>query len=685
MKNFRKLALGGLVLASIGFTSCVDDEISEEVKVIYQNQAAFLAAQTSLIQAEADLEAAKVAHQLLLNEAQEAQNALAILNAENALELAKEEHLKALLQLKLEVQATKSQEAEKYLGKYLVEMGTVISLESDLEGQKRDLAALKATVIDGVFDKDEAIELKNIDIAALENQLTKDQEKLAQLKAVLSEPTSIGAQVIAIQKQIDDLKAENKERNARITEIRTTELAEFGDNVADYQQAKLDVEAEKKTIQTNETALENANTDLSDAQDELNDLTGGVTITFNQAVINRANAEKLKDEKEEAYNEIATLAADYSALINEIATVSASITQNKETIETIENDLAVLEADYNAKKAIFDANPSGKTVSDVGPDDKAGNHNDNSAVTYRLVLNANSNPISYGNPAYFSAADLPPGAIITPTPTSGRYFNIEADDTVESNEVAFNRAQSAFVNAQVALSNAKSELSEKEAELVELKEKQDTFDTTITTQVENAKSERDAAVKAFDLANDVVMQLELITTIENSILDLRKNLEEAKQNLKTAENELTRLAALVDDTKLNEYTALLDTIDALGLEVNLNQKVIADLQGDIAYFEGLELELEASAYSGSDYEERMEKIEDEIKAQETAVLELQKDIAKAKNDLEDIKQDKVNLEEKRVADIAELEALIEKTEAEIEQRKELAESFKKLMEEALAS
>ncbi len=693
MKNFGKLVVGGLMFASLGITtSCVDDEVSEEVKAIYQNQAAFLAAQTSLVQAEADLEAAKVTFQQLLNQAQEAQNAadaaqnaLAVLNAENALELAREEHLKALLQLKLEVQATKSEEAEKYLGKYLAETGIIIGLESDVATQKRDLAKLNAAVLDGVFDKDEAIALKNIEIAQLESKLAEDESKLALLQAVLSEPASVGAQVIAIQKEIDELKAANKERNSRINEITSTELPEFGDNVTAYQQAKTDVEAEKRAIQASEVALADANKALMEATTELNVLTGGATISYEQALLNKTNAETTKEEKEEAFNEVSSLAADYSDLINEIATVSARITQNNVLITDIESNLSVLEADYNVKKSLFDANPSGKTVSDIGADEKAGNPNDNSTVTYRLVLNANSNPISYGNPAYFSAADLPPAAIITATPTSGRYFNVEADDVVVTNSVAFDNAQAALVNAQTDLSNAKANLAKDETELTELREKEAEFDTTLTTQVENARSERDAAVTAFELAGNIVTQLEAITALENTIITSERNLEEAKQKLQTAESEVTRLSALVNDTMLAEYVALLDRIDTLTLEVDLDQKVISDLQGDIAYFEGLQLELEASNYSGSDYEERMEQIANEIKDQEVTIVATTKNIASAKNELQNLEQDKVNLEETRVADIADLEALIQKTEAEITQRKVLAEQFKSLMEEALAS
>lgn len=684
MTNFKQLTIGVLMLGTLGVTSCVDDEISSEVKAIYQGQAAFLSAQSNLKQAEADLKAADAAYQLLINEAKEAQNELEILQAQNALELAREEHIKALLQLKLDVEATKSAEAEKYLGQYLGEKGKVMTLKSSVSSLNADLLRLNATVADGIFDTEEAIELEEINIAQYENQLVEDEFILGLLKAVESDPASVGNQVIEIQKQIDALKAENKEKNARVTEISTTELPEFGNDLLDYQNIKTEVQGLKNSVQSQEVDLSELNDQLAEVQEELAQLTGGTAITYEQALINKNNAEATKDEKQDIFDTVSMLAAEYSDLINDIAAVDAQIKQKETTISNIEDDLIILESEFDLRKSIFDNDPSGKTVDDDGADGKAGNANDNSAVTYHLVLDATADPISYEAQAYFSSADLPVGAVIGAVPTDGEYFDVEADDTVVYNEDAFNAAQSAFINAQVALSDEKSDLADYEANLVELKEKQAAFDTTLSTQVENARIEKEEADAAYSLASDIVSLLESIIPIENDILNTKTSLEIDKQRLVDSESELNRLADLVDNATFAAYSALLAQVFQLQQAVAINEDMINDLEGDIIYFEGLELELEASNYDGSDYEERMERIAEEIKDQEVAILATKKNIASAKNKLEELKQDKVDLEETRLTDIAEIEARIELLETEISQREQLAQNYLALMNDALS-
>ncbi|GAA3611403.1 hypothetical protein Q4Q39_05075 [Flavivirga amylovorans] len=685
MTNFKQLTIGVLMLGTLGVTSCVDDEISSEVKAIYQGQAAFLSAQSNLKQAEADLKAADAAYQLLINIAKEAQNELEILEAQNALEIAREEHIKALLQLKLDVEATKSSEAEKYLGQYLSEKGNIMTLKSSISSLNADLLRLNATVADGIFDTEEAIELEEINIAQYENQLVEDEFILGLLKAVESDPASVGNQVIEIQKQIDALKAENKEKNARVTEISTTELPKFGGDLSDYQNIKTEVQGLKNSVQSWEVYLSEFNDQLAEVQEELGQLTGGTAITYEQALVNRDNAEATKDEKQDVFDTVSMLASEYSDLINDIAAVDAQIKQKETSISSIENSLEDLKSEFDTRKSIFDNDPSGKTVDDKGADGKAGNPNDNFPSTYHLVLDATADPISYEAQAYFTMADLPVGAVIGAVPTDGEYFDVEADDTaIVYNEDAFNAAQSAFINAQVALSNEKSALADYEAELVELKEKQATFDTTLSTQLENARREKEEADAAYDLASDIVSLLESIIPIENDILDTKTSLEVYKLRLADSERELNRLADLVDDATFAEYSALLAQVFQLEQEVAINEDMINDLEGDIIYFEGLELELEASNYAGSDYEERLERIAEEIKDQEVAILETKKNITSAKNKLEELKQDKVDLEETRLTDIAEIEARIELLESEISQREQLAENYLALMNDALS-
>lgn len=709
MRNFTRMALGALTVATLGLSSCVDDQISSEVKAIYDNQASYIGAQAELKKAEADLKNAQVAYQALVNANKESQNAadaanhaLQIENAKNALQVAQQNHIRKLLDLKKQLQDTKDGQVNSYLGKYMAELSEVIDNRSEIathtqsiENKQRELALLKASVDGNAFNYDESVKLKELEIPALESALAKDQAKLKMLEEVLSKPTSIGAQVIAIQKQIDDLKAERDNRSARIDEITNTELPVYGDDLSDYQTARTDLEAKKQATEGADVALVAANKAVTDANAELTELLGGAAApTYEAALDAKTAAKAVKKEKNDAYAAISSLAADYSALINDIATIDAQIVTAQTNISNINTNLSTLEGEYNLRKSIFDGNPSGKTVTNAGADDKAGNPNDTSTVTYYACTNAAADPITYAATAYYSASDIPLGGTITAgaTPVTGEYFNVEADDTVQTNQSLFDAAQSAFVGAQVLLSNAQADLTQKQAELAELKAKQAEYDGTLGAKVAAARTASDEADAAYTLASDTVSKLEAITAAENAVLDAEKAVADAKQEEAEAQSEVTRLGALIDSTKLDKYEELKDQIDDLTLKNKLAQKEIDDLEGDITYFGAIKLELEASNYSGADYEERMEKIAEKIKDQKEIILDDQKAIANAKNELEDLKQKRLNVDTNRAslvkrkeAEIAELKARIERLEADIVEHEKLAARYKTLLDEAMSA
>ncbi|ALU74763.1 hypothetical protein AUW17_05525 [Tenacibaculum dicentrarchi] len=248
MKNFGKFTLAVLLAGTLGLTtSCVKEEMSSEVEAIYKGHAELLAARKTLKTAELEMAKAKLALALLevkskenSNAAELAQNELAIATAQNALELANQKHITALATLKAQVEDIKSEAVRDYLGKFFAEKGLIISAEAKLAKQNRQLVKLKADVVD-VFNQDNAIKGYELDVLELESDLLKETDKLALLEAVLSDPTTIGAQVLEIQKAIDALKATNKEKTARIKEINETELSAFGDysdNLNDYQNEK---------------------------------------------------------------------------------------------------------------------------------------------------------------------------------------------------------------------------------------------------------------------------------------------------------------------------------------------------------------------------------------------------------------------------------------------------------------
>ncbi|MCD8437085.1 hypothetical protein LNI95_05340 [Tenacibaculum dicentrarchi] len=700
MKNFGKFTLAVLLAGTLGLTtSCVKEEMSSEVEAIYKGHAELLAARKTLKTAELEMAKAKLALALLevkskenSNAAELAQNELAIATAQNALELANQKHITALATLKAQVEDIKSEAVRDYLGKFFAEKGLIISAEAKLAKQNRQLVKLKADVVD-VFNQDNAIKGYELDVLELESDLLKETDKLALLEAVLSDPTTIGAQVLEIQKAIDALKATNKEKTARIKEINETELSAFGDysdNLNDYQNEKYLLNSYKRQIEAANVNIADTKESLTETQEELTELTGGTAVTYEVALSNKTAAKALYDQTREAYQEAQGFSSNYSDLINNIANKKSYIASYKTTIESLKNSITSLEAEYKAAKLKFDANPSDVVITSNGYDGKAGIANDSSSDTYYKVISNDNNEVVFGTTAYTSYQDVVNnGGVVTDyynDPTVGEFFNVERDDQTKTNTEVFNEAQQALANAETNLSDYESSLNSSELSLAEDELKLAEFDATaLSGNLATARTAYDKARKDYYTARDVVTSLEAVISLENNILSAENQLTQAQQNVVKCNTEITRLEALIDTTKLAEYQALKDKVTALQLEVTVNKEKMDNLQGDIVYFNGLELELEANEYSGDDYDDRMEQIKGQIKTQKEAVLEVTDKIEVIKHRIEQIKKGKTDLTDQRAEDIASLEEGIAVLEVKIEKLKKSAEMYKALMESALSA
>ncbi|MBE7634662.1 hypothetical protein F7642_10010 [Tenacibaculum finnmarkense genomovar ulcerans] len=700
MKNFGKFTLAVLLAGTLGLTtSCVKEEMSSEVEAIYKGHAELLAARKTLKTAELEMAKAKLALALLevkskenSNAAELAQNELAIATAQNALELANQKHITALATLKAQVEDIKSEAVRDYLGKFFAEKGLIISAEAKLAKQNRQLVKLKADVVD-VFNQDNAIKGYELDVLELESDLLKETDKLALLEAVLSDPTTIGAQVLEIQKAIDALKATNKEKTARIKEINETELSAFGDysdNLNDYQNEKYLLNSYKRQIEAANVNIADTKESLTETQEELTELTGGTAVTYEVALSNKTAAKALYDQTREAYQEAQGFSSNYSDLINNIANKKSNIASYKTTIESLKNSITSLEAEYKAAKLKFDATPSDVVITSNGYDGKAGIANDSSSDTYYKVISNDNNEVVFGTTAYTSYQDVVNnGGVVTDyynDPTVGEFFNVERDDQTKTNTEVFNEAQQALANAETNLSDYESSLNSSELSLAEDELKLAEFDATaLSGNLATARTANDKARKDYYTARDVVTSLEAVISLENNILSAENQLTQAQQNVVKCNTEITRLEALIDTTKLAEYQALKDKVTALQLEVTVNKEKMDNLQGDIVYFNGLELELEANEYSGDDYDDRMEQIKGQIKTQKVAVLEVTDKIEVIKHRIEQIKKGKTDLTDQRAEDIASLEEGIAVLEVKIEKLKKSAEMYKALMESALSA
>ncbi|WP_233897695.1 coiled-coil domain-containing protein [Tenacibaculum piscium] len=700
MKNFGKFTLAVLLAGTLGLTSCVEEEMSTEVEAIYKGHAELLSARKTLKIAELDMEKAKLALKLLEVKSKENSNAtelvqgeLAIAAAQNALELANQSHIKALATLKSEIEDVKSETVRDYLGKFFAEKGQIISSEADLAKKNRQLVKLKADVVD-VFNKDNTIKSQELNILELESDLLKETDKLALLEAVLSDPTTVGAQVLEIQKAIDVLKATNKEKTARIKEIETTELSAFGDysdNLNSYQNKKYNLNYYKRQIEDANVSIATAKESLTETQEELTELTAGTAVSYEVALSNRTTAEALYNETREAYNEAMWFSSNYSNLITNIQNRKNDIASYETTIESLENDISSLEAEYKAAKLKFDASPSDVIITYNGYDGKAGIANDGLSTTYYKVISNDNNEVVFGTTVYTSYSDVVNNGGETTSyqygsSNVGKFFDVEQDDETKTNTKVFNDAQQVLGNTkrdlsdyESSLNSSKSALAEDELELAE------NDGIVLGTDLSTARTAYDKARKDYYTARDIVNSLETVTGLEKDILQSENQLREAKQSVIKCNTEITRLEALIDTTKLAEYQALKDKVTALELEVEVNTEKMNNLQGDIVYFNGLELELEANEYSGQDYEDRMEQITEQIKDQKAEVLEVTDRISEVKYQIEQVKKGKTDLTDERAEEIADLEKEIAVLEVKIEKNQKSAEMYKALMESALSA
>ncbi|MBE7690743.1 hypothetical protein [Tenacibaculum piscium] len=700
MKNFGKFTLAVLLAGTLGLTSCVEEEMSTEVEAIYKGHAELLSARKTLKIAELDMEKAKLALKLLEVKSKENSNAtelvqgeLAIAAAQNALELANQSHIKALATLKSEIEDVKSETVRDYLGKFFAEKGQIISSEADLAKKNRQLVKLKADVVD-VFNKDNTIKSQELYILELESDLLKETDKLALLEAVLSDPTTVGAQVLEIQKTIDALKATNKEKTARITEIETTELSVFGDynqNLNEYQNEKNNLNSYKRQIEYTTNDLATAKENLAVSQEELTELTAGTVVSYEVALSNRTTAEALYDETREAYQDAMRFSSNYSNLITNIQNRKNDIASYETTIESLENNISSLEAEYKAAKLKFDASPSDVVITYNGNDGKAGIANNGSLYTYYEVISNDNGQVVFGTTAYTSYSDVVNNGGETTSyqygsSNVGKFFDVEQDDQTKTNTQVFNDAQQVLGNTKRNLSNYESMLNSSKSALAEYElELAENDGIVLGTDLSTARTAYDKATEEYNTARDIVTSLESTMELENEILSAENKLEEAKKDKATSETEITRLEALIDTTQLAEYQALKDKITALELEAKVNQEKIDDLQGDIVYFNGLELELEANEYSGQDYEDRMEQITEQIKDQKAEVLEVTDRISEVKYQIEQVKKGKTDLTDERAEEIADLEKEIAVLEVKIEKNQKSAEMYKALMESALSA
>ncbi|WP_088323037.1 hypothetical protein [Polaribacter tangerinus] len=477
MKTIKKLVLGLLVTsATVGsFTSCVENEIPEEIQNIYDGQASLLKARALMNEAEANFKNAQAAHENAMAKAQEIANSFA--EAKNALELEKLEAQAALAveQARLDLEKAKiafEKEANdlrieilkadddllvKYYTSYSGHNNTVLNLRGEeIDTQE----AIAKQIIANTLGTD----LLEVILARLNNEIKKEEAEIATLEESKAnyeiliangsdayknneKKKELEAELKKIETQINALEISKEEKTNQIAVANNDLIALRGDlNTAKTDLSDLRLE-HKTAVNLRDTELLNIKTsteqiakdkksledytpakftalekDLEDAKAALKTAKANVKKLTDEetaiAKVEAAESKKLSD-LQTAYNTIDTdLIAATTAYFNakDISSLETAVTNAKKA-------LTEAEAAFKEAKEFFDADPSGHEWTDAGADKLFGDHSDDnvSTITYvQIVSYSATGGFTFGTKQYTDVADI--------TTKTGE--NILADNTL---------------------------------------------------------------------------------------------------------------------------------------------------------------------------------------------------------------------------------------------------------------
>lgn len=701
MRKIGKLTVGALAFAMFGLTSCVDNELTPEVKAIYENQAKILSAKADYEAAVAALEGLRAKTAALKLKVAEAQTVADLEKAKNELAENKRAEEKAREAFLAEIQDLKKQAKEKstlisreYLSQYLDELATLNGNKKTLADKKAKLAAKEADK-ETYIDKDTQLKEQDLEIKKAEISLEEAKKALTDLESIMSNPETAGGKALALNKERQALIKKNDSLDG-VKARYEADKKELGDAVNDYATAESELNAHIAKV----VSLNKELADLEADKAKLLAEGGAASVTYEQAVENKNKTTEDYNAKDAEYTRLQNLYTgtnpgdpNYKEMLDKLHDARVDVT-------TIDAQIATATADYTKAKTAYDdasakhkATPDGKRVKDSGADKKAGNTTNE--TFYEVTAISTTGELTYGTTAYAKASDIPGEAaskvttvptdvtsitnVLTASPTTQKvYVNVAADDTVETHKEYLDRTFQAWKSAQEALADLNVKKETITADLAKLEEQKKSFDNDVEVKLAAAKKELEAAKVDKESAEKVLSTLDSIVSVNEGIVAKKKEIKEEEAKRDDAQAKFDDIKGKVDDAKLAEYNALLDKINEIDRMKELN-----DTRKDVLTKYILSYQATDLLASGDDeYKAVIKDLKEKIVAQKEAIIAAEKAVELAKNELEKIKVGEpiANYE----AAVADLKAEIAKLEAEVEARTKLVESFKKLYEESLA-
>lgn len=336
MKYFNKTMAAAIIAGAMSLTSCVDNEVSPEVKEMREVQMAYL-------QAKADLEAARAEQQRIKNDYDEANYALMLQSREAslALEIARVDQwvAEAIEDMKAaEIRVEKAiaayekylaeqglKDAEGYLESYKNAVATLNDLAEDRLSTKADIAIEEAVLASVNAPWEIQAEIQATKLARANSKLAAQEAALASLETVASEPEAY--------------EEEASELNARITEL--TSLNE-----------KLKVD-EKKAKDAKAAAQALYTQDVKDLIAEYEALEEEYEAEEDET--RKAELKAELDEKKADYEAAVAIEADFEAKSEVLAEIQTEIAANSTMKTSLQGVITVINTYINyIDKAIAD-------------------------------------------------------------------------------------------------------------------------------------------------------------------------------------------------------------------------------------------------------------------------------------------------------------------------------------------
>ncbi len=744
-KNFLRLgALLSLATALlVGVTSCVSDDVATEVQDIYTKQASWIGAQTELTLAQAEYQKALTQTELqnaaLMKAKAEKEQALAdyekaILSAKSeaavkqfeaaaknaeaaykaaeaallankqALEIAQLEYEYKIFEAKVknEKEMTDKQweHVSQFFTPYEAAVGELIAAEADLVDFKN--AHLLAKFALEKFKKypedyydingkvtmkglEEQVKDKEAAYAGAKAAYDAQLEKLAALKARLSDENALEGKLKQLQdrqKAVDAEIAKNNAEKARVQGVIDTEYDIFTDVAAARGEVKTvagALAAHKKDLVDQKKAYDDNKKKLKDAGHEdasSAELQALIDKATNDEKPEKQNAlDKATDELNDVQDDYDNLDVKYNTAVHDYAVKQGQVDGNSTAIAAATTAKDDAKAELDAAQANYDADPDGQTITGDGGDNAVGNHSDSKTGTY-MLFNRNGSlewvPATGVDPIYiatgatiadlktewdanhavgdkwadhsnFVASSIKAFAALAAGDENKVWVEVEANDTYTNNadqlaakEVVYNAALDDYNNLTKTSGDLAGELAELKAEYLRLhnllvKQNED---------LDKAKQAKKDAQDALDAVDDKITALTGLKTtaeaIETYVAGYMLPEKVAKNKAKTVDLEeqlvvatkkYEDLAAKVSDQGLEEYRKLLKEQDGYEL-ANIKLNAEKDQNTYMITYFGKMIEIE-DAYEHGTYAAGT-SIKDFIKA-EIDALKAKASFVNAKN------------------------------------------------------